>query len=250
MAKVRVRNQLCEVTPECRFSPQPAQNSSAIADIYPHSPDFFIGYHNLLGDVLRATGFMPSVDSMDPVINPWLRPEIVDSPLTEVGKEQCRTKRQFAAKHLKPELIIVSALTRAIQTAQLSFEDFQNSIPWIVVENTREETGMLVCNKRRPLSEVKSEFPSLTFEEGMTEEDTLFTPDHRESHESKSDRIYSFLSEFLASREETEIAVVGHSAWLHHMLNSEIVDCSDAPELQPWFNVAEIRSVKLTFTKN
>lgn len=208
------------------------------------------GYHNLLGDILRDVGIKPNVDSLDPAINPWLRPEIVDSPLTETGKAQCREQRPTASL-LNPELVVVSPLLRAIQTAEISFADHyeQANIPWIAHEGCREELGVLVCNKRRPLSQIVHDFPDLEFANTeMTEEDTLWNPSERESNESKSDRIYEFLVDFLAKRPESEIAVVGHSAWLFHMCNA-VVDCGDDEEgLASWFLTSEIRSMRLTFT--
>ena len=80
------------------------------------------GYHNLLGDVLRDAGIKPDIFSSDPSINPWVRPEIVDSPLTELGKRQC-IGQQKIARLLKPQVMIVSPLLRAIQTSKLSFKE-------------------------------------------------------------------------------------------------------------------------------
>jgi hypothetical protein len=90
-----------------------------------------------------------------------------------------------------------------------------------------------------------AEFPDLEYYE-MTEEDMLWNADARESHQSKSERIYDFLVNFISKREESSIAVVSHSAWLFHTLNA-VVDCDDDLELSSWFLTAEIRSVKLTF---
>eukprot|EP00339_Tiarina_fusa_P002435 CAMPEP_0117008790 /NCGR_PEP_ID=MMETSP0472-20121206/8173_1 /TAXON_ID=693140 ORGANISM="Tiarina fusus, Strain LIS" /NCGR_SAMPLE_ID=MMETSP0472 /ASSEMBLY_ACC=CAM_ASM_000603 /LENGTH=290 /DNA_ID=CAMNT_0004710917 /DNA_START=192 /DNA_END=1064 /DNA_ORIENTATION=- len=207
------------------------------------------GFHNILGDILRDAGVKPDVDSSDPAVNPWLRSEIIDPPLTETGKEQCEGQREKASV-LNPELMIVSPLLRAIQTtAEITFEDFKDksSIPWIAHEGCREELGVLVCNKRRPLSAIKKDYPTLQYW-NMEEEDNLFDPSNRESNESKSDRIYDFLVNFLANRPESEIAVVGHSAWLFHMCNA-VIDCDDDPELQSWFLTSEVRSIRLTFLK-
>jgi broad specificity phosphatase PhoE len=206
------------------------------------------GFHNILGDILRDAGVKPDVDSSDPAVNPWLRSEIIDSPLTETGKEQCEGQREKASA-LNPELMIVSPLLRAIQTAEITFEDFNDkaSIPWIAHEGCREELGVLMCNKRRPLSAIKKDYPNLQYWD-MEEDDTLFDPSNRESNESKSDRIYDFLVNFVADRLESEIAVVGHSAWLFHMCNA-VIDCDEDPELQSWFLTSEVRSIQLTFSK-
>ncbi len=208
------------------------------------------GYHNLLGDVLREAGFRPSVDSKDPAINPWLRPEIVDSPLTETGKDECR-QQCATSSLLSPELVVVSPLLRAIQTAQISFQHVYGlpHVPWVAHEGCREELGVLVCNKRRPLSHIQHDYPNLEFVGDIEEEDTLWHPTERESNISKSDRIYDFLVNFLAQRPEAEIAVVGHSATLFHMCNV-VVDCGDDLDLSSWFLTSEIRSMRLTFVRN
>jgi hypothetical protein len=103
------------------------------------------GYHNLLGDILRDAGIKPDIDSRDLTINPWIRPDIVDAPLTETGKWQCEQQRCLASS-LHPELVVISPLTRTIQTAKISYADFCDSaisIPWIAHEACREETGVL-----------------------------------------------------------------------------------------------------------
>ena len=218
------------------------------------------GYHNLLYRVLIDSGMKPDVDSTDPIINPLLRKELVDSPLTEYGKDQCAYQKPIASQ-LNPELVVVSPLLRAIQTAEITFEDFSNhpyhnlnnnnrnnnkEIPWIAHEGCREELGLLVCNKRRPLSHIQKDYPHIDYSLMTGEDDALFDPNKRETNESKSDRIYDFLVDFIARRPEKEIAVVGHSAWLFHMCNA-IVDCNHDDMLQSWFLTSEVRSMKLTF---
>jgi broad specificity phosphatase PhoE len=207
------------------------------------------GYHNLVGEMLREAGVKVNIDSMDPSVNPWLRPEIVDSPLTEMGKWQCAQQQQVVTR-LNPELVVVSPLTRTLQTAKISFSEHYGSIPnipWVAHEACREELGVLTCNKRRRLSDIMSDFPSVDFLD-MTEEDTLWNPYQRESHQSKGERIYNFLVHFLLQRNESSIAVVTHSAWLFHALNA-VIDCGDDLDLSSWFLTGEIRSMKLTFTQ-
>jgi broad specificity phosphatase PhoE len=217
------------------------------------------GYHNLMGDILRDVGIKPDIFSKDPAVNPWRRPEIVDSPLTETGKIQCEQQRDIASK-LAPEVMIVSPLLRAVQTAKLSFVDYaapvdhatstttDSIIPWIAHEGCREELGWLTCNKRRPLSKIKIDFPELQFlPPDVTDEDTYWDPSSFESDISKGNRIYDFLVNFIALRDEQNIAVVCHSAWLSHMCNS-VIDCDGDTKLTSWFDTSEIRSMKLTFS--
>ena len=205
-------------------------------------------YHNLLGDILRDVGVKPDIDSPDPKINPMIRPEIVDSPMTELGKEQCRGQRPEAAL-LHPQLVVVSPLLRAIQTAKITFGHSDiGEIPWVAHEGCREETGLHVCNKRRPLSQIQADYPELQFHGDISEEDTLWDPHQRENGASKSDRIYQFLVDFVAQRPEQELAVVGHSAWLFHMCNA-VVDCGEDTDLTSWFLTSEVRSMRISFIK-
>ena len=88
------------------------------------------GYHNLLGDVTRAFGKDFHIDDPDPAVNPFVKPEIQDSPLTHKGRQEAASQRAGAAM-LKPEVIIVSPLHRAVQTALISFKDhYHNDIPF------------------------------------------------------------------------------------------------------------------------
>jgi len=206
------------------------------------------GYHNLIGDLFRD--LQPGklvLDSKDESINPFLKREMVDSPLTETGRKQCKDRRKEASV-LNPELLVVSPLLRAMQTAQLSFHDHKNNIPWVAHEACREELGLLVCNERRLLSEIKEDFPWVDFSECGDDEDTLFNPHQRESPREMSQRIYDFLVNFIRDRPEKEIAVVGHSAWLFNMCNV-VMDCGEDENLTNWFLTSEIRSMRVTFVE-
>jgi broad specificity phosphatase PhoE len=195
--------------------------------------------------MLREAGMKLDHSSRDPSVNPWIRPEIRDSPLTESGIQQCIARRPQAAL-LSPQAVIVSPLLRAIQTAKLSFAD-HGHVPWVAHEGCREDLGVLQCNRRRPLSTIKADYPDLDTSHMMDEEDLMWDPDNIESAAAKSDRVYDFLVDFISKRPEAELAVVGHSAWLFHMCNA-VVDCGDDDELASWFLTSEIRSMRVSFT--
>jgi broad specificity phosphatase PhoE len=210
------------------------------------------GYHNLLGDTFRALGQGFDIDDPDPAVNPFVKPEIQDSPLTQKGREEARAQRPKAAM-LQPEVVIVSPLHRAIQTAQISFADhLENDIDFIAHEGCREQLGLLTCNKAHPLSSTKSDFPSVDFSLcTFGEEDTLWNahPAVRELPVDESDRAYAFLTDFIMERPEKEIAVVCHSAWLFSVCNV-VIDCEGDEFLETWFGTGEIRSLKLSYYKN
>jgi broad specificity phosphatase PhoE len=243
------------------------------------------GYHNLVGDIWRELNMPIDMDSSDPKLNPFLRPEIRDAPLTHLGREQCANRRIEIMQNYKnnnnainPQLVIVSPLLRAIQTAKITFQQFYRTtttatswrkddeyitIPWIAHEACREELGLLVCNQRRRRSEIVAEHPEIDFqyiehEEDVLWEEKLISDDgdgahlrrRRESVVEKTNRIYDFLK-FLEARDEDEIVVVGHSSWLFYMLNAGVVECDDDDkDLARWFLTSEVRSICISFWDN
>lgn len=206
------------------------------------------GYHNLLGEFWHELERPIDMDSMNVEKNPFVRPEILDAPLTETGRQQCIQQKDVASR-LNPQLVVVSPLQRAIQTALLSFAHCRDTVPWMAHEGCREEIGLLVCNKRRPLSDIRNDFPHINYSLMADEEDTLFHDDRRETLLEKSERAYDFLVEYIQNRPEKEIAVVGHSAWLFTMLNA-VVDCGNDESLMSWFLTSEIRSMQVSFSDN
>ena len=84
-------------------------------------------------------------------------------------------------------------------------------------------------------------------------------PDEWEAPIDMSNRAYSFLTDYILQRPETELAVVTHSAFLYNMCNTVIQitnhpsDSNDkendfrSSQLQPWFDTCEIKSFCLTF---
>lgn len=204
---------------------------------------------------------LPDLASSDPDKNPLLCESVIDASLTEKGVDQCLKQQHVASKLKDVELIVVSPLLRAIQTADITFEEFKarKDVKWMLNEDIREELGLLMCNKRRSLPNILSEFPHFDSSLIEHEEDVVWdehrarnmgddgTP-ARESDAQMSARAYRFLEGFVATRKEKEIAVVGHSALFHSMTNTVFdVDECDADLITPMFAQAEIRSIELVF---
>jgi len=207
------------------------------------------GYHNLICDMWRELERPIDFDSPDPNLNPVVRPEFLDPPLTNLGEKQCRSQRDLCAT-LEPELMIVSPMLRCIQTAKLSFRDHVSTVPWVSHEGCREELGLLVGNKRRPINEIKEDYPEIDFSPIKHNEDVLWDEygERRETLLEKSDRIYDFLTNFVRDRQEKEIGIVCHSAYLFTLMNA-VMDISDE-ELRSWFLTSEVRSLKMTFVED
>ena len=206
------------------------------------------GYHNLICDMWREAGRPIDFDSPDPELNPVTRTEMVDPPLTELGRKQCTAVREECSK-LSPEVVIVSPLLRCIQTAKLSFRDHADTTatPWVSHEGCREELGLLTGNKRRPISEICEDYPEIDFAAIEHDEDELWDAygERRETLLEKSDRIYDFLTSYVMERPESEIAIVSHSAYLFTLLNA-VMDIEDEG-LRSWFLTEEVRSLKVTY---
>jgi len=214
------------------------------------------GYHNLLGDVVRASGQDINIDDPNPEVNPFVKPEIQDSPLTFQGRTEA-TSRRYEASVLSPQLIVVSPLVRAIQTALLTFTDHiyvneegneKEKIQLIAHEGCREQLGLLTCNKALPLSQTKNDYPEVDFSlVTHDEDDHLWNKyDTRESPIDEANRAYDFLTNFIMEREEEEMAVVCHSAWLFSVCNA-VIDCGGDDSLESWFATGEIRSCRVSF---
>jgi len=190
---------------------------------------------------------------------------VIDAPLTYKGIKQCQQQYELNSQNLRRvERIIVSPLVRALQTAHITFRDHTQSINstiWTAHEGCREELGMLLCNKRRPLSETQAEFPNVNFsllphgeDDSMWNEYAInFADIQRESTEDMSHRVFDFLEGYLRHLPEKEIAVVGHSAWLHAMCHAVLDHDGHEKDQEQEMNTtmfgqAEIRTLVLTFS--
>jgi broad specificity phosphatase PhoE len=147
-----------------------------------------------------------------------------DARLTDKGKSQCQSLHQELDKKRSegtwhdPELIVVSPLTRTLETALLCFGPAtEDGTPWLVHELCRERWGKYTCDGRRPISEIRQEFPScIDFDSHChVENDESWTPE-RESDEHCHERGLRFVK-WLCARPEQNIVVVSHSSFLKHV---------------------------------
>lgn len=79
----------------------------------------------------------------------------------------------------------------------------------MAVELVREAHGGHPCDQRRPLRELKREFPWVDFSGVETDDDTWHDPARRETVKEVAVRGDRFL-DLLAARPERNIAVVSH----------------------------------------
>jgi len=149
-----------------------------------------------------------------------------DPRLTPIGEEQARSahtawEREILRGLPVPQRFYCSPLTRAISTLQLTFEGILPSdLKPIILENCREHNGTHFCDKRRPKSEVQSEFPNVFFEEGFEEEDVTWTSEERETRENMEKRAKLVLDRiFQDDHDDTYISITSHSGWIKSVLH-------------------------------
>jgi len=197
------------------------------------------------------------------VYSDYRNPAHIDARLTPFGRMQCaELQKKLIQKNLNVDCIVTSTLSRAIQTAQLSFQDqiFTNAVPMIACEDWRETVNYL-CDTRRPLSELKADYPDVDFSAVTTQTDMIWEryeqilgphdqyTAHRESkdHAALAARVASAWK-FILDRQEKSIALVSHSALFMHMFTKlEGVLCYGDLEvrerMQSKFENCEIRSI-------
>ncbi|KAL9685154.1 hypothetical protein QQ045_022601 [Rhodiola kirilowii] len=203
----------------------------------------------------------------------YMSEEYFDASLTPLGWQQVDNLRkhvQACGLSKKIELVIVSPLTRTIQTAVGVFGGGDctdgvdapplmsanagdsnraaisslNCPPFLSVELCREHMGIHPCDRRRSITQYESLFPAIDFSLIENNEDVLWKADIREKNEEVAERGMKFLN-WIWTREEKEIAVVSHSGFLYHTLSTFGHDChpSVKSEITNHFANCELRSV-------
>mmetsp|Transcript_76340 Transcript_76340/g.158994 ORF Transcript_76340/g.158994 Transcript_76340/m.158994 type:complete len:270 (-) Transcript_76340:133-942(-) len=205
------------------------------------------GFHNLLADLYREAGrTFDSQSGAGGDDNPYKRVEVLDSPLTELGRRQAKALQEVTPK-LDVDLVVVSPHTRATQTALLAFASLVESkkVPFVAHEGCREIHGVHTCDQRRPISELRVDFPQIDYDQtNLSETDPLFSPEVREPMKDLADRGYNFLL-WVRERPESCIAVASHFAFLITLVNAAVL--TDDDKLKGGFLTGELRSVILCY---
>ncbi|XP_020080422.1 phosphoglycerate mutase-like protein 1 isoform X1 [Ananas comosus] len=202
-------------------------------------------------------------------------PELFDAHLSPLGWEQVSNLRKHVHKcglAKKIDLVVTSPLLRTMQTAVgvfggESYTDGINVPPlmvenagnsnhlaisslncprFVAVEKCRERLGFNLCDKRRSISDYRPLFPAIDFSLIRSDVDVLWKADVREKDEDLASRGMSFIN-WLWTREEKEIAIVTHSAFLSHTLSNFGKDCHPTIEAEicKSFANCELRSMVL-----
>lgn len=198
--------------------------------------------------------------------------EYFDAPLTPLGWQQAQYVKEHNAitNCINPQVIIVSPLTRCLQTAIGVFagtplqqgEDPSNALmldgvtesrngisasglpPFVAVEWCREHMGVHPCDRRRPISILQSQYPAIDFTNLAMDQDVYWKKDHRETDDEVKYRTRVFAN-WLLNLTEVRIAVVAHSGFIWDFTRLFGEDCSAKvrKELQEGYANCEMRSI-------
>lgn len=170
----------------------------------------------------------------------YLREDLEDAHLSSLGATQCSDVGEKSL-HQTAELLVVSPMRRTLQTASQCFPHLVGSIPWIALESVREVTGLHPCDRRMPISYHAENHSHIDFSGIEHENDPMYHMyDTREPDDHVEKRATDFLL-WLHSREENEIVVVTHSAFLRVLFQRILHPGNDHEK----FENCEIRTVTI-----
>ncbi len=153
-----------------------------------------------------------------------------DAPLSATGVDQVRQAREALAL-FPAELVVTSPLTRALQTALGLFAVHPAKPPMLVAALARERVENS-CDIGRSPAQLAVEFPTLELAHlGDVWWHAEGHPDERgiciEPVATVAARAAQFRN-FLASRPERFIAVVGHGTFFFHLTGQTLANCETA----------------------
>jgi broad specificity phosphatase PhoE len=195
--------------------------------------------------VRHAEGFHNVAGKQDPLFG-YLREDLVDAKLTDLGIKQCQQLSEKSKKIVKnAELLVISPLNRTLQTSLYSFPFLLGTNPWVVMDEVREQTGLHPCDRRESITTKKAAFPQFDFTNIIDDEDPLYDLyNMREPHHKVAERAKKFLS-WLKEREENEIIVVAHAGYLY-LLMRDVFKLTDEQSLEEFHN-CELRTFIVHF---
>ena len=169
----------------------------------------------------------------------------VDAELTDVGVGQAKALRpRFAAMAVAPELVVVSPMRRATQTALLAIGDLAPRPRVLANEDCHETGGRHTCDKRLSRSELRAHFPDVDYGDLAAEDDPLWDAEARESATGIAARAARFAT-WLEGRPERRVVVAAHSGFLLAFFNAVLT--TDTDEARSWFGTGECRCLALAW---
>ncbi|KJR84744.1 phosphoglycerate mutase [Sporothrix schenckii 1099-18] len=160
-------------------------------------------------------------------------PTLHDPSLSELGFEQCKKLREVLRTtlpgRLDPDLVLVSPMTRTLQTAMASLDWLQaNGVPFEAHAGWQETTDH-PCDVGSEIDQVAQQFPQVDF----SHVDPIFpektTPQallYAYNRQALVTRAQTVLAELYA-RPEKVVAVVSHSAFLSKAVSGSLYANAD-----------------------
>ncbi|KAG9092343.1 hypothetical protein FS749_015813 [Ceratobasidium sp. UAMH 11750] len=150
-----------------------------------------------------------------------------DPKLTDLGKQQAELAHDAWVTELAkkdpvplPAKLFSSPLSRAASTLEITFRGIllgdkgsHGTMKPLIMENLREDIGEHTCDKRRTRTYLQGAYPDFCIEPEFTEEDELWTADHRETDDEISGRLKAALDTIfgrLLSEDDTFFSITAH----------------------------------------
>ncbi|KAI3391482.1 hypothetical protein diail_7313 [Diaporthe ilicicola] len=145
-----------------------------------------------------------------------------DAHLSDKGRAQAKAINDFLKTSSRednlplPARHYTSPLARCLETSRLAFSGLDSNASdespvFVVKENLRERLGVHTCDRRRSRKWIHEQYPDYVIEDGFSEEDELWRPDHRESSDEHVVRIKTLLTGIFENDSSTVISLTAHS---------------------------------------
>jgi broad specificity phosphatase PhoE len=202
--------------------------------------------HNVNAERIKAEGC-----THDEFIAAMLADDEFDAALTDIGRAQAEAAGNteiFQSARLSTELVVGSPLSRALDTADITFPD--DSLPLakgnrISLESIREINGMMLNGKRRSVSELSKLYPMWDFSIVPSDEDEAWSVD-LETNEAARERAYQSLC-WMWERPESTIALFAHGGIYMLLMDGshEAVEVK-GDGVSTRFHNCELRTIEVT----
>ena len=148
-----------------------------------------------------------------------------DTKLTNLGHNQAIELGKTWKDKNKIDLVIVSSLTRTLQTAQNIFKDMDIKI--ISLDCVKEyPQGKHTCNKRDKKSVLEKKYLNIDFSKLDSDIDEMWDPDNIETIDSLLQRINK-MYDFIETSKCKNIALVGHNSFISMMKYGKFLHIED-----------------------
>ncbi|RHY91314.1 hypothetical protein DYB37_002416 [Aphanomyces astaci] len=170
------------------------------------------GHHNAAEKHHGTTVWDHSVSKQDA----YLDAELNAAGIADASKRSISMRGELDAG-MPLDRILVSPLTRTVQTANLYFNltpPTTSQVPVHAIESARETLGVHTCDKRRPTASLEADFPHIDWSRIEPNVDILWHPSHRETTDEIHARCRDFLREVFHTVPDTYLAVVSHGGFI------------------------------------